>query len=605
MSTFRYEIPIAVTLRVPFATRGLAVDRASIDLPLARNRGGQFIIPGTLVTGVLKAALEHLASVVPGPVTLGGSVGPLADDAAVLFGRKSEAEGLREQDEWRAANEPNRAQLAVRDLVIDAPSEAKKVLDRAGYPRIRIDPDLGSVAEGFLQFIEQPFEIGEMVTFRGIADLRAGGVTADRAAALMEKALGLVPAIGAIKSSGFGKLACFTVGAATPVATTGNASAAASAGGAISIVYTVDRPFLTGGAMAGSNLFSGSDVIPGGAIKGTLATALRDAGPVSPEMEALLADMVVGHAFPRSAARKEPARLPLPLSLAVTNDSAWGYDWLTADADAPPPRIGGRLQGLRFAPDFKVGDEQHLRRLLGFGAADPGRDVRTRTAIDADTGAAAFDGDAGQLFSYSSVESHGFEWLGRLVLPDGAAPALAARVLDLLAVGVVGFGKTGAIIRGRVAGSSEMREGAASDPLALTLVTPAALNDVDALRDGRSLREDYAAYWTALGYDLLNVFAMQRLEGGYVALRYPPRAGRCEPYLLTEPGSAFLVRARDGAEPIETLLTNGLPPTPWIERPDWRNCPFLPQNGYGEIRRDLIDHAALAGGIRLDAEAAA
>lgn len=127
-------------------------------------------------------------------------------------------------------------------------------------------------------------------------------------------------------------------------------------------------------------------------------------------------------------------------------------------------------------------------------------------------------------------------------------------------------------------------------------MTSAALNDVDALRQGCSLADDYAAYWRRLGFTLKQFFASQQLVGGYVALRYPPKTGRCEPYLLTEPGSVFLVEPTVGAGPIERLLTHGLPPTDWIYNRTWEGTPFLPANGFGEVRLNVVDHRALLDG---------
>ena len=200
MTLFRYEIPLSITLISPFATRGLIVDRASIDLPLARNRDKQLILPGTLITGILRAALARLAEAVPGDVPLGNETRPLIEDVAALFGDGSKKDQRAEQAAWRVHNEPNRGQLAIRDLVILAKDwEEKRIMDRQDYPRIQIDEKLGSVREGFLQFVEMPFAIGREVTFEGIIDLKRGTVGPDRAVALLNKALALVPALGAIK----------------------------------------------------------------------------------------------------------------------------------------------------------------------------------------------------------------------------------------------------------------------------------------------------------------------------------------------------------------------------------------------------------------------
>lgn len=613
MTVLRYEIPISVTLVSPFATRGLVVDRASIDLPLARDQEGRFILPGTLITGVLRAALRRLAEAAAGDIPLGGQTRKLTQDRADLFGRASEEDDERSLDAWRVSNTPHRAQLAIRDLVVTPASLAHQLQRRQDYPRIRVDKDTGSVGEGFLQFVEMPFAIGRTVTFSGIADLRRGAVSPERAVALLEKLLALAPALGAIKSSGFGRLADvgFSVGAATEVVTSARRSRAPSAGDPIQVIYSIDRPFLVGGRMASANLFKGSFVVPGAAIKGTLATAVEDAGLGGAAMADLLSRITIGHAFPQPVdAQGEPTAgpwRPLPLSLA-TAEVGQGphrhtklYDRLRADRDSPLPKDGERTLVLSFAPDFK-GDDDRIRADLGLAKGGLAYDVRTRTKIDEGTGVAAYDraAEAGQLFSYAAVKSKDHVWVGRIVLPEGADPALVADIVGLLETGIVGLGKTGAML-GAVFGQPTAATATPAPPYALTLMTPAVLNDLEALNAHRSLFDDYGAYWRALGYRLVRFFAAQELEGGYVALRYPPRPGSCSSYLLTQPGSVFLVEPEEAATPIVELLTFGLPPNGWLKNPTWRTTPFLRENGFGEVRLNAVDHAALRQGRDLAA----
>ncbi len=589
MTVFRYEIPIEITLQVPFATRGLTVSRASLDLPLARNSNKELIIPGTLVMGNVRAALERLAAVPGAP--------PIANEIASLLGRPSEPDTAASQTAWKVANEPWRAQLTIRDLVIDAASAAKRLEDPSDYPRIRVDAVLGSVAEGYLQFIEQPFALGDTVTFTGTVDLRVGPVTAARAEALLKKALALVPALGAIKASGFGRVASVVVGAAAPIRATSGAGSTAP-GDLRSVVYTLDRPFLVGGAMASTNLFRGAAVVPGGAIKGALARALDDAGLKSAAMDDLLARLTIGHAFPRPEGSQDPPWLPLPLSLAQTDDHGNVVDCLFADATAVSESLASSL---RFAPDFK--SDARLHRHLGRSGKPPSHDVRTRTKIDNRTGAAAYEDGAGQLFSYAAIKPSGFEWIGRWVVPATADPVLLQTIESFLAAGVAELGKTDAVLRAQVSAVQTLPQ--PGNELALTLLTPAPLNDLDALRGGRSLRDDYAAYWQDLGYELVTFFAQQRLEGGYIALRYPPKPGASEPYLLTEPGSVFLVRCQSNPKVLPAeLLRTGLPPTSWIADCHWRSCPFLPENGFGEVCLDRVDHRAFASRQAFTMEAA-
>ena len=71
------------------------------------------------------------------------------------------------------------------------------------------------------------------------------------------------------------------------------------------------------------------------------------------------------------------------------------------------------------------------------------------------------------------------------------------------------------------------------------------------------------------------------------------------PYVLTEAGSVFILRAHSqeitlARERLEYLEQHGLPHPDGIKRtrPDelWRDCPFVPENGYGEICINLAWH---------------
>jgi hypothetical protein len=603
VTVFRYQMPLSVTLMSPFATRGLIFNRASLDLPLARNDNtgddgkGELILPGTLITGVVRAALTRLAEAASGEVDLGGETRMLKEDLDALFGHESRKDTRAAQEGWRVANEPERAQLVIRDLVIDETSKRKQIQERRDYPRIKLDEELASVIEGFLQFVEMPFAIGEEITFAGTADLKVGAIGADRTEALLRKALALVPAVGAIKSSGFGRLLKYDVGAATAVRAIGTGTSVRT-GVPLPVEYRIDRPFLVGGRMASANLFKGSPVIPGATIKGALAATLATAKRMTADMAALLAEITIGHAFPRPAAGSPGDRpwQPLPLSLATSDCEKRVFLFDRLFDPLAVTTINGRLATLAFQGDTK--HETLLKEHFGLGWDLPEYEVRTRTKIDPDTGSAAFENDAGQLFSYAAVKAGQHLWRGRLFIPDGVDPALAKEVVGLLETGIVGLGKTGALIQATIGSKGPVPPNPSPErPYALMLATPALLNDLDALRGGRSLFDDYACYWRGVGYELKCFFARQELVGGYLALRYPPRQGVCEPYFVTEPGSVFLVEPMDGAVSLQDLLTFGLKPNAAFAGRDWRTCPFLPTSGFGQVVLDAVDHRGLAGGI--------
>lgn len=570
MTVLRHELRLEVTLVSPFATRGLRPAGASIDLPLARRADTHRpMLPGTLMRGVLRGALCRLAQAATGPTDLGlgGPARALTADIEALFGRESAPGDPAPDTPWRG-------QLEVDDLV--AVEEPARV---GTYPRIRIDEAMGAVDEGFLKMVELAYPVGTPVTFAGELRLKPGDVAAPRFRALVEKALALVPAVGAIKSAGFGRVANRSVGAPEPV----RCGPAAVPAMDLDVTYRIDDPFLVGGQPASGNLFVGDDVVPGGAIKGALAQALERAGLLDAAMSEFLARLVIGHAVPRHI--RSGALKPLrPLSLVRVELPGGGsgvLDLLHAEA----------LPTARFHTSGNDKAGTLIDAFLAPGWDRPERVVTTRTAIHPDSLAA----DDEKLFSHAAVRHDEHRWDGRIAGPPPDDRPRLATVLGVLEAGLDGLGKTAArLVSEAVAAVPAAPAVAARPPYALTLRTAALLNDAAELRRGRSLDDDYGLYWLKLGYRLRRWFATQRLAGGYQAVRYPPEPGAVAPYLLTEPGSVFLVEPEARARPIADLVRLGLPVAAPFEGRDWRSCPFLPENGFGQVVLDAVDHRAMA-----------
>jgi hypothetical protein len=151
------------------------------------------------------------------------------------------------------------------------------------------------------------------------------------------------------------------------------------------------------------------------------------------------------------------------------------------------------------------------------------------------------------------------------------------------------------------------------DGLALvTLQSDAIVLDPDDVRSlplGQDLHELYAAYWNEVSNGALimdDFFAHQGFEGGYLYHRYlgagerTDRPHQYRPYYVTLSGSLFKLRVADETK-ASTLLTRwiscGLPLPEWAlseygqyNRSIWENCPFVPENGYGEIAVNLDWH---------------
>ena len=94
----------------------------------------------------------------------------------------------------------------------------------------------------------------------------------------------------------------------------------------------------------------------------------------------------------------------------------------------------------------------------------------------------------------------------------------------------------------------------------------------------------------------MRFFASQSLAGGYQVLRFQANKPY-NPFLLTDPGSVFVLRASgdiaSAQASIAQWLHAGLSLPGWAQARygnHWRTCPFLPEDGFGEVAVNLPCH---------------
>lgn len=541
MSRVRCQARLRLELESPFLSRGLSAAGLGIDMAQARNAMGQVVLPGDMILGNLLQACRDLG----------------LKDAEALFGQKSEDERIDDPD----SNAPRRGQINLSDLVATTPEKGGAIT------RVKIDDETGSVQSGALAVIELPYPLGQKVVFEGQMLLWLPEGEADATLAELKRALKMIPAVGGLKSVGFGWVlnADLTVERKDTLAAPQPKDIADER---VYLTLTFDRPLLVDAERLAGNVFRGRAVIPGAVLKGALARRLERAGVVCGQD---LSDVVFGHAFPLQADGKTLSHLPSPLSVVADQDGATVRDLLLEDGAAP--LLNGKAP--LFAIDWKNGGA--VRAKLGLlDDRDFEHDTRTRTAINEKTGTS----EEAQLFSYAALIPGDCRW--RCELDQGKADGKVFRtLLAMLEQGLDGIGKTGATASITVAPATLPAAAPLSgqaDLWAVTLRTPALLNDPDALRDGRTLLDDYKAYWAERGATLKTFFARQWLAGGYQAMRFRTDKTLYQPYLLTEPGSVFLLHGDLGTV-LGGLLRSNLPIRP--KGLDWRTCPFMPENGYG------------------------
>ena len=194
-----------------------------------------------------------------------------------------------------------------------------------------------------------------------------------------------------------------------------------------------------------------------------------------------------------------------------------------------------------------------------FGWYRPERELRVRTAIDRRRRKAKEE----QLFAYEMVNPKGFIWHANVDLhgvPADQQQAVETQLLEILSLGLQGVGKT------KSSAEMDVRPQGSIKPLhtgqvlpreglwIITLQTPALICDparLDESSGHRELHQAYASAWTELSGSsiiLVRFFAEQSLAGGYYLHQRFQSGKPYNPYVLTEPGSVFVLTAVPGQE---------------------------------------------------------
>lgn len=587
------EVPIRLTIQGPFITQSTAPQGFGVDAAPARERGGErrLTLPGTHLLGKLRQAWEELAGVLE------------AEDHPFPLGRVDDWLGARSQeDDWA----PSGKRLTFDDFVLEGPEPPS----RLRY-RIRIDRARLAVQEGAYQVIESPFLPGAEPVFVGTARFP---VPDQPQADLVLRWLGLglrwIGQLGAGRGIGFGRL--LKVELLTPkvrsLGPVAGVTASVPPARSLALVVRPLAPFCLARRRCSPNLFESGQVIPGAAIKGLIVGRLKRVAKTNPPAYPLLRrhfDQIrVSHAFP-SANGTRPVVPPLSL---VTGGQTDGF--FDAALAGGPFLLGGKAPA--FAVDWK--DQARAAVEAAFGWPQLERELRVRTSIDP----AALRARDEELFAYEMICPGDHRWLARLVLPDldqSDLTALCHEFSALLQEPLAGLGKTK--VR---AGTEIVSAPPAGPPLVpignhwvLTLQTPALLCDPERLSgsgsESRNLHRAYADAWNDLAgptgqrLHLVDFFARQSLAGGNYLYRRFQAPSPYRPYLLTDPGSVFVFRSDGASAGLAGLFADwvrdGLPLPSWavkrftrhgVSGDRWDNCPFIRENGYGEIVVNLPVH---------------
>jgi hypothetical protein len=590
------ELAVKLTVKAPFSTRSSEMGRIGIDAPLARSgQGGadpqgRPYIPGTLVKGRLRQSWRELHS------AAGEMFNP---DLGELLGNPA----ANETQPHNGTVKPSRGSLYFSDFfLIDEAKHAPEIT------RIEMNPDLGSVKKGSYQVIETPDLPGAKLTFAGsIRYFTLDREAADRIRKYVETGLRWTTGFGAERTVGFGCLLDVEIGEKAESAFRPGPSIQSS-GGEMNLFIEFAGPFCVAKRRLSDNLFQSDWTIPGSVLKGAVAfswsvlvgkqgTAVaEDFDLQRPELSRHFEKIRFTQALPCRAGDTETVRLVFPpLSLAKTKTAL--YDVLLCEK---PQLIGGEAPA--FSIDWK--DDADVRKAFGWPAV--ATQLRVRTAIS-ETQRRAEDS---MLFAYEQVQPDGLLWHARVDLsrvPENDRLGVENQLRSLLNSGIHALGKTkvsGIVTFGRPLPLARPTAKPDNDLYAITLQSPALLCDprhIEHASEQEALQRAYSAVWSDLSgnsLELMRYFARQSLAGGFYLHRRYQSGKTYAPWLLTDAGSVFLLRKKkeDASDLIESWLKAGLPLPSWAaERygDHWTTCPYLPENGYGDIVVNLDVHTTM------------
>jgi len=556
LHTFR----LTLTLQGPILTQSSTPGAHGLDAVAARNAQGSFYLPGSLIKGRIREALHDLNQ---------------AKDATTWLGQADSV----------------RSRLVFRDLVLQ---KGSSLLDGTLH-RIQIEEETHAAKKGALVVIESPFAPGAEYAFHGDIELIEDAATVETARALVEHALGFVTSIGGLRGVGFGVLRSFSV--SEPAVVTNTLSSVKARTGDLEVRIKPLYPFCLARTQPDGNLFSSTDEIPGGVIKGALAEALLRA--TGKELFELCRDadwaalatafdsLAFSHAFPTVEKKQRPRRMPH--SLVRVHGKTVDAAFVAEPFVARPTGTDEPWRAPAFLWDWKDVDADGARKdFEGSGPTWPAlnRELRVRTAIDEGSRRAK----EGALFAYEMVVPEDCDWVGRIAMPTAADAKLYEQLERAFQIaGLWGFGKTKSRADIHLSSSPTPPVTLQTGVVALTLQTDALLFSISDL-DERHTTEStlgarYSAYFSALdrGLALVRYFASQRLVGGdYLQNQF--MGGRYHPWMLTDAGSVFVLQAttQQAAEALSECLRLGLPALDRAQ-PTWDLCPYIRENGYGEI----------------------
>ncbi|OQX17686.1 MAG: hypothetical protein BWK76_09885 [Desulfobulbaceae bacterium A2] len=579
------ELTVELVVQGPLLCKSSVPGGRGLDAVMARDATDRPVIPGSHLVGKMRDTWRWLD--------------PTNRESAwrdYLLGVRNDAGDYN----------PKRKAINVGDFVLTNASS------RGVRHRIAIDDQRGAADTGAICFAEDLFHAGGEYVFAGqISFVAQNSGQANKVRTSIEGLLRAIPQLGGQRTVGYGRLLRVNVREnAQTYVTDGNGWA-----DGLDLSLRPLAPFCLSRKRVADNIFESDNVVSGAVLAGALATMWRlmlkktsQAIEINekfdqdrPELGRHFDRIHFGFAFPAPAGG-QARPVQWPLSLVQVGEETYDVTQL-----AGPHLIAGLAPA--FAVDWKSSSDVDA----AFGWAELRKELRVRTAIDPQKRRAEDE----QLFAYEIIAPDDHVWLARIRFPEdipvGERRAMSRQLAELLQHGLDGIGKTKTrfAVTAQAPGAIPDRCPGSMAPMdgqlwLLTLQTPALLCDPSGLSEDSGAAELFLAYakaWHQLSQQsmtLMHYYARQELAGGEYLWRRFQQGGQGTPYrpwLLTCPGSVFVLRATNPAKALEKIASwrrQGLDLPSWLGPVTWRTCPFLPQLGYGEFAVNLACHGEMA-----------
>ncbi len=610
-----YKLNVSLTVKGPFLTSGGGDAEKGLNSVFTRGANGDLILKGSHVKGKLREAMREIY--------------PESEKDKEWFGDET-GNNDNENKEYL----PKRSKLVFTDFYLEN-SNSLKPGNR--YTRVSIYVKTGTSKENFLQSMEMLFQAGSTSVWSG--QIGFFGEDDNKAKEVMNKlvpGLKWITALGSIKGSGYGRLE--KVSASLETCTMPSAPPSLKrVDHTVGLVLEFLDDLHIGGVVKGSNYRETQTIIPGGVIKGSLARFLNElcgeqdlTKPIDSHNEAvakefgILAEnfinLHISHAFPAPplAGCRPVVR---PFSCVEVGDIKKEY-WDVALCEDV------QLYHKQLAPAFQIDWKNSDALKADFGWADCEIIHKTRTAIKPETRTA----EENKLYTFQYVTPFSADhasnaqtnsrpkirWMAKIRFPaleSEKTETMIRQFVEAVHAGWQFMGKRSSRFGFQfVEKTAHPKLGNHENGLIrekqsiITLQTDALMFDASQLVKGNKQRDDdflkkvYEAYWEQVldgSGSLKRFFTRQKMVGGYLAKRFRTGADYY-PDVLTEAGSVFVLEISDeikAKEKLELFVKQGLP------LPDdvlltikqrgkelWQTCPFVPENGYGEIAVNLPWH---------------